>query len=473
MADNPDLSTALMNRWKEGWTFALIKACLVTAVFLICLILLFTLGSLNEITQNFANYRCNPLIMPFAGNFGVDAKENFNFCLTNIFNSKATEIFAPIYNLLGGFSNVVQLVVNVALGIRTLFSNFLSGVNNFVRSVRDRMQNVMFTIRMSFLRINNLMARVYGTMYAVIWMGTSAMTAGFNLGDNDLVHFLFEFCFHPNTPVPLRNGLTVPIKDVQIGDRLATIGNTSPIVTSIFRFSGYKTSMVQIQDVLLSSQHYVLGPDNKWIPANSHPASDIASSIPELVCINVSGNMFKVGSGLIVADYDEHKATDVVWQTQKLAMHALNGTNLETDTTDDYSLGVDKSCMVRMVDNSWKPISSIQIGDIVWNSGTVLGTVQEQCTSVVCIKDHIFSEAQIVYNTDTKQWTRAGKVWPEYLRNQTMVLYSLITSNCGTIHISGSDDTEYFIRDYREVPLAEMEDSYEEAFADGNLKCDM
>jgi hypothetical protein len=32
------------------------------------------------------------------------------------------------------------------------------------------------------------------------------------------------------------------------------------------------------------------------------------------------------------------------------------------------------------------------------------------------------------------------------------------------LHISGKDDTEYYIRDYREVPIAEMEDAYEEAF---------
>ena len=464
MSENPEPPIAIMNRWKEGWTSTLIKTCLLTIVLLICLILLFTLGSLHEITQNFQNYRCNPLFMPFAGNFGLDSKENFNFCLTNIFNTKAAEVFAPIYNLLGGFSDIVKLVVDVALGIRKLFSNFLFGVNNFMRSVRDRIQNIMFSIRMSFLRLNNLMGRVYGTMYAVIWMGTSAMTAGFNLADNDLVRFLFEFCFHPDTAIERKDGTFTKIADLKLGDKLAAIGEKYPKVTSIFRFYGGNTSMVRIDDVILSSQHYVVGENDAWMPAGSHPSASITSSLPELVCINVSGNVFKAGTQLIVADYDEHEKLEVMWASQRLAMMTLNGANHETDTTNNYSLGIDGSFFVRMVDNSWKLIRDIRIGDTIWNAGKVLGTVCEQCPSIVVKHGNIFAEAQIVYDPASKQWIRAGKLWPELLKAHTSDLYSLITSNCGSIQISSSDAKDYFVRDYREVPVAEMEDAYEDAF---------
>lgn len=465
MADNPELPIARMNRWKEGWTMTLIKACILTVLFLISLILLFTLGSLKEITENFPKYRCNPAIMPFAGNFGYDAKDNFNFCLTSIFNIKAAEIFAPIYNLLGGFSDIVKQIVDVALGIRKLFSNFYLGVNSFIRSVRDRIQNVFFTVRMSFLKIHNLMARVYGTMYAVIWMGTSAMTAGFNLGENDLVKFLFEFCFDPKTQIQLKDGSYISISELRIGDELARIGNKYPVVTSVFRFSGVKTPMVQIDDVVLSNSHYVKGPNASWMEASSHPSSTIAESLPELVCLNVSGHVFKAGKNLIVADYDEHDTNEITHQTQAMAMHALNGKNGETDTVDNYSLGIDGSFFVRLETNKWKPISKLKIGESLWNAGQVLGIVKEECSSIVNVNGSKFAEAQTVYDSTNKVWTRAGHLWPKSLQLQTMELYSLITSNCGTLHISGNDDTEYFIRDYREVPIAEMEDAYEAAFA--------
>jgi hypothetical protein len=98
------------------------------------------------------------------------------------------------------------MIMNVAVSIRQLFSSFLAGVNKFIRNVRDRIEALLFSVRMSFIKLNNLMGKVYGTMYAVMWMGTSALAAGNNLANNDLVTFLFEFCFHPDTPIQRGDG---------------------------------------------------------------------------------------------------------------------------------------------------------------------------------------------------------------------------------------------------------------------------
>jgi len=465
MADVPELPMAKMAKWKDNWTANMIKTIVLSILFLICLILLFNMGSIKEIAENFPKYRCNPIIMPFASNFGYDTKENFNFCLTSIFNKKAAEIFAPIYNILGGFTDIVKMIVDVALGIRKLFSNFFLGVNSFIRNTRDRIQSVFFSIRMTFLKINNLMARVYGTMYAVMWMGVSAMTVGSSIGQNDIVKSFFALCFDPLTPVELKSGKFVPISQLVIGDELAAIGTKTPIVESIFRFSGDKTDMVMIDDVKVSENHYVVGPGNKWMPANLHPSAVKIPSLPELVCLNVSGHKFKIGKHeLIVADYDEHSSEEVVNKAQKMAMSALNGQQSEKDAVEDYSLGVDGQVFVRMENDTWVPIKTINIGDSVWNSGKVLGIVKEKSDSVVCVNGNNFATAQAIYDPESKSWVRAGAKWPQLIENNETILYSLITMNCSTLHISDANDTEYHIRDYREVPLPEMETPYTEAF---------
>jgi len=459
MADNPD------QVWANGFTMTAIKAGVVTGLLLLGLVLMFTLGNLQEIQKNFPKYRCNPIMMPFASLLGFNAKDNFNFCLSSIFNGKAAEIFGPIYNLLGGFTQIVKLIVDVALGIRKLFSNFLMGVNGFVRSVRDRIQGLMFNIRMSFLKINSLMGRVYGTMYAVIWMGVSAMTAGFNIADNDLVRFLFEFCFDPDTPIQLEDGSFVPISHVRIGTRLAALADTSvPVVTSRFEFQGDKTPMVNVHGVVMSASHYVKAGES-WVPAEEHPEAIPAASVPKLICLNVSGHTFMVGKGdpaLLVADYDEHSSDKVVHATQKLAMAALNGTSESSQTRSDYSLGIDPTCEVRMRDNTWQPMSALQLGDDVWNAGKVLGLVQEQCDQVCEISGKLFAAAQTIYDG---KWVRVAEKAPVSVSVSTKsVLLSLITERCATIHIRCGQES-YYIRDYREVPLPEMEDSYEDEFS--------
>lgn len=447
--------------WSTSWTSAVIKFVILTGVFLAALILLFTMGNLNEIRKNFPRYRCNPLFIPFASNFGYDTKDNFNFCLSTIFDSKAAEIFAPIYQLLAGFVNLTKLIVDVALGIRKLFSNFLLGVNNFVRSVRDRIQQLLFNIRMSFMRMQHLMSRVYGTMYAVIWMGTSAITAGFNISDNSLVQFLFEFCFDPETPIKLADGSYIPIKDARIGMKLAqTAPNTpSPEITSVFEFDGSRTPMVKIGDVIVSSEHYVQC-GNEWIPAKLHPLSKTTSSIPRLICLNVTTHEFNVGyTGLRVADYDEHSTPEVIQSTQRLAEKRLNGTATNNHISNTYELGVDPEVEVHMSDGSWKPLNTIMIGESVWNAGKVCGIVSEQVNSIATVNSIQVSASQLVYDTQKNKWIRNLESNTEL--SNPITFMQLITANGSALHIrSPVTKHELYIRDYREIPDPEMEDAY-------------
>jgi hypothetical protein len=459
MADKTPDPQLLFN-WETNYTTTLIKFSIFTLVLLVLLILLFTIGNLQEIAKNFHKYRCNPIIMPFAANYGYDTQENFNYCLTAIFNVKAAEIFTPIYALLGQFTNLVTLIMNVALGIRKLFSNFLLGVNSFIRNVRDRIQGLLFNVRMSFLKLNNLMGRVYGTMYAVIWMGTSALTAGMNVSDNSLVKFLMEFCFDPSTPVQMADGSYKPISALVIGDKLAsTPADKSPRVTSVFRFAGENTPMVKLHGVVLSAQHYVF--HGTWMEARNHPDAEPVASIPELVCLNVTGNQFKVANGLLVADYDEHESADVVHATQRLALQRLNGPNAdEEEPVDDYSLGIDGKAEVFMKDGTWKALQTIQLGEEVLNGGKVLGIVKEECDNTVEIDGYSLAAAQTIF--DGTKWKRATHMGKETTK-ESKHLYQLITLTCGTLMMRFGEK-EQFLRDYREIADPDMESAYAEKF---------
>ena len=459
MADSiPDPLAA----WSEGWSSTLIKWILLTTVLTIALIGMFTFGNLNEIAKNFPKYRCNPLAIPFAGMFGYNAKDNFNFCLGSVFDAKAAEVFSPIYGLLGNFTNVVGLITNVTLGIRTLFSNFLLGVNQFVRSVRDKIQALMNNLRMTLLKMNNLMGKVYGTMIAVVFMGTSAMTAGLSIGDNAMVQFLGEFCFEPDTPIRLADGSVHPIRHLRIGDKLApTPHNPSPVVTSVLRFDGSKTPMVRIGNVTVSAEHYVCVND-RWMNANEHPDALPIGSIPRLVCLNVTGHQFYAGHRLLVADYDEHETEHAVKTTQTMAMKALN--NKEgTEWVSDYALGIGGQSLIELEDGSWKSLRHVMIGEVVKGGGKIVGIVQELCTTVVERHSCVFAAAQTVLDPVTHQWTRAALLWPSCVSHTPSHLISLVTERCGTLHIRCGHD-EFYIRDYREVALPEMEDAYAEEF---------
>jgi len=455
---NPDQVAQMMQSWSEGLSSSIVSLVITTIIFTVITILFFYVGNFTEVAKNFGKYRCNPLLMPFAGQFGYDAKENFNFCITSIFNEKAVEVFSPLYALLSQFTNVFTIMMNATLGIRKLFSNFFLSVNTYISNVRNRIQNLLFQIRMSFIKLNSLMQRVYGTMFAVIYMGTSALTAANNTANNDLVKFLSEFCFDPETPIQLENGNFVPLQSVKIGDRLAILTNNVPVVTSIFEFDGQQTPMKKIDGVIVSSQHYVYY-NTKWIIAADHPRAESVQSCKKLICLNVSGNVFKIGhSRLIVRDYDEHVSPSIIKEAQSIALSALNG--IAFQTMDDYSLGFDSVLRVQMADNSWKSVSAVKVGESLKNCGRVMGCVQEQCAATVRIPgNQRVSAAQLLFLKD--RWVRAGAVWP--IEYETITLSQFITENCGTLILSNGIHT-FYMRDYREVPLPEMESPYADEF---------
>jgi hypothetical protein len=433
------------------FTWTVIKFSTITITFIVLLILLFTIGSLKEIGANFSRYRCNPLLMPFANNFGYDTTENFNYCLNNIFMVKATEVFSPIYKLLGGFTVLLSQIVNVALGIRQLFSNFLLGVNNFVLNVRNKIQSLLLSIRMSFIKLNNLMGRVYGTMYAIIFMGTSAMTAGFNIADNDLVKFLFEFCFAPDTPIQLYDGTIKPISMIKIGDRLKDVDNKPVFVTSTFIFNGHRTPMVNLHNIHVSAEHYVLYKD-KLISAVQHPDSKESASVPILYCLNVTGHRFYICDD-IFSDYDEHSNITVINTVKNLALEALNGSK-QSETSNNYVLGLDPNALIQMKDGTQKQLKFIQLGDEIRYCGKILGIVYEQSDLNIIYKGLIFSNESLLWE---QKWLRASSLQKPIHKKHTLI--QLITENSSVIEIHTSQGTLY-TRDYREVAMPEMEEPY-------------
>jgi len=457
----------------SNWTWSAIKFGILTAVLLTGLILMFTIGNISEIAANFEKYRCNPLIIPFAGAFGQDAKENLNFCLSSVFNSKAASAFGPVYGMLAQFVAVITQISNATLGLRALFANFFTSVNGFISNVRDRVQALLLSIRMSFLRLQNLMGKVYGTMIAVVFMGTSALTTGMNLSDNDLVRFMLEFCFVPDTPIQLADGSFKAIADLKIGDKLApTPRGVTPVVTSLLVFDGTRTPLVDINGIRVSEEHYVFDTTrSNYMPAKYHTRAIPSASSHRLHCLNVTGNELWVGVGssrLLVADYDEHTLPGVSRATQKVALNALNGTSSADETVEDYSLGCDPRLEIAMKNGTWKQLLEIQIGDEVLGGGKVLGLVDESVMRAVRLPSGAYvSGAQLVFHKT--RWRRAARIF-EPCDDKARILKQIVTATCGTITVRDNDGSTYHIRDYREVPLSEMEDAYASQF-ESNASC--
>jgi len=68
-------------------------------IFLVYFLLFFSTilsVGVNKINENWAKYRCNPMVMPFAGLFGHDPVDNFNYCTKSISENALNNVMAPL-----------------------------------------------------------------------------------------------------------------------------------------------------------------------------------------------------------------------------------------------------------------------------------------------------------------------------------------------------------------------------------------
>jgi hypothetical protein len=333
-------------------------------------------------------------------------------------------------------------------------------MERLMSSFRDKFQGILFAVRLSFLKILSLMGRLYSTFYAVIFMGLSALRAAENVANNDLVKFLLEFCFDPETPIKMAGGAVVPIREIKIGDRLASIEGVAPVVTSVFKFNGSETPMVRINNTIVSSKHYIYyEPLATWIESGKHPEAVVVPSIHELICLNTDTHTVLVGEH-IFSDYDESSNPDVIARTQALAEALLNNGRHEKSTSimNDYALGLDGATPIDMKAGGSLRIDKVSIGDVLYGGGVVQGLVQEQVSWVVDMPGGpAVSASQLVWDVEGACWRRAALLHSGACRRleTPAIMYQLIVTNNRIV----SGGLTY--RDYREVSAPEMENEYE------------
>jgi hypothetical protein len=420
------------------------------------------ISNYREIQKNWALYRCEPSIAPFAKFYGYDLAETMNFCMSEAVREHAGGVIDPIYQginkVTGVVDGVYQQVQSVAGGVESLLAGFRDFVVNFINSMRL----IGTRIRMSFIRMKDIFGRVYGLFIAFAYAAISALTFGENLICNPLVVFLGTItgvdicCFAPGTPILMADGSVRRISRIRIGDQLA--GGAE--VESLYLFSGEETKMCRLFGIHVSANHYVCC-DGRMIQVGEHPDAVEAETLPRLWCLGTSTHTIPVTSGLTFADYEESSDPAVIADAQRIAEMELNKglENPVGPTVPDYGLGLDPSFQVNMADGTWKPIIHVRIDDTLMGGSIVKGVISEMCEKQVKTPcGNWISAAQLILWEGV--WRRAANLWPSYNRETTMY-HVMVTANLPfTIKSEGE---VFVVRDYAELTSEAVQKPYDSA----------
>ena len=136
-------------------------SCLVSIVVLVF--------SRQIIMDNWADYKCNPLVTPFASIFGHDSAETMQECSSMVFKAQSIGLTSPLTGIVGGLNkalgNLGDIMGDLTLSSSSLASVFGKGITNFM----SQMANVSSTIQYLIIKIQTLLQRLMATMLVMVY----------------------------------------------------------------------------------------------------------------------------------------------------------------------------------------------------------------------------------------------------------------------------------------------------------------
>lgn len=414
-------------------------------------------SNITDITINWAQYRCQPHIIPLAGLFGHDINENFQFCIQQIVQESTKGVTAPFAQGMGGFTSVLTNLMDSANSFRTMLATLVGGVIKIVSEFKARMTALMSRIKITASRMKAMMYRIYGTMFAVIYMGMSAQTGIANFGDSFIFKFIDTFCFPPEQLIELENGKRLPIMSIRIGDILK--GHHT--VESVYRFAADGQEMVTLHDIIVSSNHFVQY-NGAWIMAKDH--IDARSIGPwsgglerPLVCLTTHDHMIPIGS-YIFADYDETSEGDAT--TREWVGNSLNGKKytMPSHPEESYEVGSPSTAKV-LTAGGYRSLGDIKLGDIISGSSKVIGIQVSETSSFCRLPDgQIIAKGALVWSSLKGEWIRAYTMYPIEHVSGLIQTIALFVSPGAHYELEGG----YIVRDAMEVYSPETKKAYAE-----------
>jgi hypothetical protein len=411
-------------------------------------------ANLSDIQNKWPEYRCQPHIMPFASIFGQDTNENFQFCLQQIIQEKTKGVTAPFAQGMFGFTGVLTNLMESANSFRTMLATLVGGVIKIVNEFQNRMTALMGRVKLTASRMKAMMFRVYGTMFAVVYMGLSAQTGIANFGDTFIFKFIDSFCFPPDQELILESGERMLISDIIVGDVL--MGGHR--VESTYMFIADGQPMVNLGGIEVSSNHLVAS-KGIWVMAKDHPDAIpvkpwIGGSKRPLICLTTHDHIMDIGP-YIFADYDE---TDKGNQpTQQWVHSSLNGLPDKTPYMEvSYDVGVEYSEKIKIIGGE-KPAVDIVLGDRLTEKSRVVGILNSEVTEICVLPNGSrIATGTLVYNTETSQWLRACTMYPVLKLKEPIDIIALFVSPGASYELTNGTR----IRDAMEIYSPETKRAY-------------
>jgi hypothetical protein len=274
---------------------------------------------IQKIKDDWPQYRCNPIVMPFASVFGYDPMSNFSFCIQNMMSSYMGYLMQPIKYSFSVLGNISKDINDALTGVRAFFNNIRNYITNIIQTVFGVFLNILIEFQRVTINIKDIFAKLIGILATLMYVleGTvDTMESGWNGPPGQLVRAL---CFHPDTKVELKDGSLYAMKDLPLnsilktGSKVCAVMNISNItekgefIEKLYSIDGGENN----EKILVSGSHLIYNNEIKQFVHVEDLSNVIISDInsPNFACLITSDHIIPIGKH-IFHDWEDNNGSE-------------------------------------------------------------------------------------------------------------------------------------------------------------------
>jgi len=261
--------------------------------------------NIANIKKHWSRYRCNPLVMPFAGLFGYNINENFTYCIQNMHTSYSGETTNPIQYHLSNMNKTSTQTNSANQASRSNSSNIRFFFADIIKGVMGVFLNILIEIQKIVMSLKDIFANQIAIVLTLLYTLSGALMTMNSAWAGPPGQFVRALCFHPDTLVRTYKNKLVKMKNLKLGDKLkdGTIIQATMNIHNLDTSGNYIESLYSIdggeknKQILVSGSHLIFNDNNQqFIYVKDSPKSTISKiNSKKLSCLITANHLIPLG----------------------------------------------------------------------------------------------------------------------------------------------------------------------------------
>ena len=275
---------------------------------------------MNNIESNWPLYRCNPIVMPFAGLFNHDALSNFTYCIQNIQTGHMDDLLQPLnysQTLLGAVANDL---IEATQAVREFFNKIRTFIESIIHAIMGVFLNILISVQRIIITVLDIFAKLVGVVAALggIINGSNKFSLSvWNGPPGQTLRAVGSVCFDENTLIQKNDKTIIKMKDLNLGDILK---NGSIVQAKMFISNIYNNTHIDQlysipfgedkKDIIVSGSHLIFNKDSmSFIKVQDYDkAIPCAYNLDNLFCLITSDHTIPLGN-YIFHDWEDNNGS--------------------------------------------------------------------------------------------------------------------------------------------------------------------